>query len=175
MYDQETVRVDDLATDPRWPELARRATELGVGSALSFQSFVEADDLGALNLLARRPGAFTDESERIGLLYASHIAVAVAAAQKSSHLVAALGRRDVIGQAKGVLMERYKITAEQAFGLSAKASQESNLKFHEVAERLTHSGELGRRTPEVTGSRPAFADPLRRTSALRGPTSRLQI
>jgi GAF domain-containing protein len=143
MYNQETIRVDDLAADPRWPELALRATELGVHSMLSFQLFVEANDLGALNLLARRPGAFSDESERIGLLYASHVAVALAAAQRSTHLVTALARRDVIGQAKGVLMERYKITAEQAFVLLAKVSQEANLKVYEVAERLALTGELG--------------------------------
>jgi hypothetical protein len=83
-----------------------------------FQLFVEGDDLGALNLLARRPRAFTDESERIGLLFASHAAVALVQAQKLNHLSTALVSRDVIGRAKGVLMERYKITADQAFACS---------------------------------------------------------
>ncbi len=87
------VRVDDLTADPRWPELARRAAELGVASALCFQLFVHEDDLGALTLLARRPGAFTDESERIGLLFASHAAVAVADARDLNHLTTALGSR----------------------------------------------------------------------------------
>jgi GAF domain-containing protein len=152
MFDRETMRVDDLATDPRWPDLARRAAEIGVCSVLCFQLFAAADDLGALNLLARRPGAFTDESERIGLLYASHIAVAVAGAQKSNHLITALGRRDAIGQAKGILMERYKITADQAFALLAQVSSEANLKLYEVAERLTHTGDLRRRTPDPPGA-----------------------
>lgn len=142
MYNQETIRVDDLVTDPRWPRLARRVAESGARSVLSFQLFVEANDLGALNLLARRAGAFTDESERVGLLYASHIAVAVAAAQNARHLARALARRDVIGQAKGILMERHRLTADQAFALLAKVSQETNLKLYEVAERLTGTGEL---------------------------------
>lgn len=142
MYNQETIRVDDLVTDPRWPRLARRVAESGTRSVLSFQLFVEANDLGALNLLARRAGAFTDESERVGLLYASHIAVAVAAAQNARHLARALARRDVIGQAKGILMERHRLTADQAFALLAKVSQETNLKLYEVAERLTGTGEL---------------------------------
>src|SRR3712207_7216413 len=61
--------VDDLSSDPRWPELARRATaELGVASMLCLRLFVHENDVGGLNLLARRPGAFTDESERIGQL-----------------------------------------------------------------------------------------------------------
>ncbi|SNS33409.1 GAF domain-containing protein [Geodermatophilus saharensis] len=143
MYEHVTVRVDDLATDPRWPELARRATaELGVAGMLCFQLFVHESDLGALNLLARRPGAFTDESERVGLLFASHAAIAVADAQDLHHITTALASRDVIGQAKGILMERYKITADVAFALLAKTSQDSNRKLTEVAEHLTRTGAL---------------------------------
>jgi GAF domain-containing protein len=143
MYEQQTVRVDDLTTEPRWPELARRVGELGVGSALCFQLFVRDDDLGALNLLARRPRAFTDESERIGLLYAAHAAIALADAQDLDRITTALTSRDLIGQAKGILMERYKVTAEMAFALLAKTSQETNRKLHDVAERLASTGGLG--------------------------------
>jgi GAF domain-containing protein len=144
MYQQQTVRVDDLATDPRWPELARRVTEeLGVASMLAIHLFVHANDLGSLNLLAHRPNAFTDEAERIGLLFASHAAVALADAQDLNHVGAALANRDVIGQAKGILMERYKITAPMAFALLAKTSQETNRKLYDVAETLTQTGLLG--------------------------------
>ena len=142
MYEHQTIRVDDLATSRLWPELARRVGEIGVSSMVCFQLFVAGDDLGALNVLARRPGAFTDESERIGLMFASHAAIAMAQAQKLNHLGFALASRDVIGQAKGVLMERYKITSDQAFALLAKASQDTNRKLHEVAEYLTHTGIL---------------------------------
>ena len=142
MYEHETIRVDDLPGDGRWPELARRSGEIGVASMLCFQLFVEGDDLGALNLLARRPEAFTDDSERVGLMLASHAAVAVAQAQKLTHLETALASRDVIGQAKGILMERYKITATQAFALLARASMDTNRKLHEVAQYLTDTGVL---------------------------------
>jgi GAF domain-containing protein len=142
MYEHETIRVDDLTTDPRWPELARRSDEIGVASALCFQLFVAGEDLGALNLLARPAGAFTDESERIGLLFVSHAAVALAQARKVNHLDAALVHRDVIGQAKGVLMERYKITADQAFVLLSRASQDTNRKLVDVADHLTQTGAL---------------------------------
>jgi len=144
MYDQVTVRVDDLASDPRWPELGRRATaELGVASMLCIQLFVDESDLGALNVLSGSPGAFTDESERIGLLFASHAAIALAGAQDLTHITSALANRDLIGQAKGILMERYKITGDMAFGLLAKASQDTNRKLVEIAEQLTRSGALG--------------------------------
>ncbi len=100
MYEHETIRVDDLPSEPRWLELARRIPELGVASTMCFQLFVASDDLGTLNLLARRPGAFTDESERVGLLFASHAAVAVAQAQKVTHLNTRAGQpgRDRPGQ-----------------------------------------------------------------------------
>jgi GAF domain-containing protein len=157
MYEHGTVRVDDLTRDPRWPELARRAGQLGLSSMLCFQLFVIGDDLGALNLLAARPGAFSDESERVGLLYASHAAVAVAQAQKVDHLATALASRDVIGQAKGILMERYKVSAEQAFALLAKVSQDTNHRLHEVAASLARTGVLdaegGREENPAPGSR----------------------
>lgn len=142
MYNQETVRVDELATDPRWPDMAHRAAQLGVCSLLSFQLFVESEDLGALNLLSQRSGAFTDESERVGLLYTSHIAIALAGAQQMGQLTTALASRDVIGQAKGILMERYKITADQAFAILAKVSQDTNLRLSVIADRLATTGDL---------------------------------
>ncbi len=145
MHQQEAVRVDDLASDPRWPELSRRATaELGVASMLCIRLFVHENDVGGLNLLARRPGAFTEESERVGQLFAAHAAVAVADAQDLNHITVALTSRDVIGQAKGILMERYKITGEMAFALLAKTSQDTNHKLYEVAEHLAQTGSLGR-------------------------------
>jgi transcriptional regulator with GAF, ATPase, and Fis domain len=144
MYQQRTVRVGDLLSDPRWPQLARKvAEELGVASMLSFQLFVHANDLGSLNLLARRPNAFTDESERVGLLFATHAAIAVADAQDLNHVAKALASRDTISQAKGILMERYKITAPMAFALLAKTSQDTNTRLNDVAEILTQTGMLG--------------------------------
>lgn len=73
-------------------------------------------------------------------MFASHEAVALAQAQKLNHLGRALASRDLIGQAKGVLMERYKITADQALALLARASQDTNRNLTEVAEHLTHTG-----------------------------------
>ncbi len=154
MYEHQTIRVDDLTTEQRWPELARRAGEIGVSSMLCVQLFVAGDDLGALNLLARRPGAFTDESERIGLLLASHAAVAVAQARKLDHLTTALASRDLIGQAKGVLMERYKITADQAFLVLVRASQDTNRKLHEIALHLTDTGVLAEGQRNTANARP---------------------
>jgi GAF domain-containing protein len=143
MWQQQTTRVNDLGTDPRWPVLGPRAAQRGVGSMLCLQLFVHEDTLGALDLLAHEKAAFTDESEHIGLLLASHAAIAVADAQKLGHAAIALVNRDVIGQAKGILMERFKITSDQAFDVLAKVSQDTNRKVHAVAEDLTRTGTLG--------------------------------
>jgi GAF domain-containing protein len=140
IWQQETVRVDDLGTDPRWPVLGPRAAERGIHSMLCLQLFVHRDTLGALDLLAHAPSAFTDESEHVGLLLASHAAIAAADAHHFEHVTSALVNRDVIGQAKGILMERFKITADQAFEVMAKVSQDTNRKVAAVAEELARTG-----------------------------------
>ena len=77
-WDQQIVRVDDVRADERWPEFGTQAAELGVGSMMCFQLFVTGDQLGALNMYSRTRSAFDDESQDIGLLFASHAAVALA-------------------------------------------------------------------------------------------------
>jgi len=147
IYKQQTVRVADLRTEDRWPEFARRAVDAGVGSMLSFQLYVEGDNLGALNLLSREPGAFDDESEQVGLLFASHAAVAFAGAQKIDDLARAVDSRDLIGQAKGMLMERYRIDADRAFRVLVRASQHNHTKLRDVATELVTTGQLAALQP----------------------------
>ncbi|MHA7284295.1 GAF and ANTAR domain-containing protein [Arthrobacter sp. TMS2-4] len=145
-YQHRTIRVPDMAHEDRWPLFAQRATEAGARGMLSIQLWVEGDDLGALNLYSYEADAFTDESENIGLLVASHAAVAFAEAEKTRQLHEAMDSRDVIGQAKGILMERHKITGEQAFIVLSMASQRAHMKLWTVADHLISSGELpGRR------------------------------
>jgi transcriptional regulator with GAF, ATPase, and Fis domain len=141
-YEQLTVRVDDMASETRWPEFARRASQAGAASMLSLQLYVEGDNLGALNLYSRTPNAFDDESEQVGLLFASHAAVAYAGVRKEAQLAQAVDSRDLIGQAKGILMERYKITPERAFLVLTRASQNSNRKLQDIATELVRHGSV---------------------------------
>ncbi|WP_434995479.1 GAF and ANTAR domain-containing protein [Arthrobacter sp. Ld5] len=145
-YKHRTIRVPDMAHEDRWPLFAQRASAAGAKGMLSIQLWVEGDDLGALNLYSHEADAFTDESENIGLLVASHAAVAFAEAKKSGQLQEAVDSRDVIGQAKGILMERHKITGEEAFIVLSIASQRVHLKLWDVADFLISSGELPSRT-----------------------------
>jgi GAF domain-containing protein len=140
VWDQQVVRVDDVGADGRWPEFSRPAAELGVGSMLCFQLFVAGNRLGALNLYSRAPRAFDVESQDIGLVFASHAAVALAGALNEQHLRTGMGNRDVIGQAKGILMERHKLTAPQAFAVLARVSQELNRRLIDIAVELTDTG-----------------------------------
>ncbi len=141
-FEQHTVHVPDLATDPRWPRFSARAVALGVHSMLSFQLYVEDDNLGALNLFSRVPGAFDERSVLVGELFAAHAAVACSAAQRESALERALLSRGLVGQAQGILMERGRLTAEQAFAVLQRSSQDRNVKLAEVARRLVETGAL---------------------------------
>ena len=142
LYAQTTVHVPDMATEHRWPEFSRRARDLGAGSMLAVQLFVAGDDLGALNLSSREPHAFDDQSEHVALLFAAHAAVAMADAQEQDRLSTALSTRDLIGQAKGVLIERFKITGDQAFALLVHVSQRTNRKLHDISEELVTTGRM---------------------------------
>jgi transcriptional regulator with GAF, ATPase, and Fis domain len=145
IYTQRTLRLSDMAAERRWPLFTARAAALGVGSMLSLQLFVQQDNLGALNLYSADKFAFDDDSEHVGLLFASHAAVAMSGAQQEEQLNKAIAARDVIGQAKGILMERYKVTADQAFTMLARVSQQTNIKLIEVARSLAHDGQFTER------------------------------
>ena len=140
VWEQEVVRVDDVRADDRWPQFAAKASDLGVGSMMCFQLFVEGDQLGALNLYSRTPGAFDDECEEIARMLAAHASVALAGAEHESNLRKGMDNRDLIGQAKGILMERHKLTADQAFGVLARVSQNMNRKLVDVARELSETG-----------------------------------
>lgn len=142
IHGQHVVRALDMGHEQRWPNFAERASQLGVGSVLSLQLHVRGDTLGALNLYNRQADAFDDESEQIGLLLASHAAVALAQARKLDHLTTAIASRDLIGQAKGMLMQRYTIDQEQAFRVLMRISQTSHRKLHDIAHELVHTGRL---------------------------------
>ncbi len=140
--EEVTLRCDDLRADSRWPRWAAAAAESGVRSALSFQLFVEGQSMGALDVYANEANAFDEAAENTGLLLALHAAIAMSASRKVDNLRVGLTTRDLIGQAKGILMERFKIPADQAFQLLVVASQRQHRKLRDVAEELTTTGGL---------------------------------
>ena len=140
--DQVTIRVEDMNGDDRWPEYAKLAIELGVYSMLCLPLYVDDLRLGSLSLYGSEPRAFDGTVTQLAELFAAHSALALSEAQRALHLRRALNNRDVIGQAKGILMERHRITSDQAFELLSRASQTANRKLADLAEALVTTGEL---------------------------------
>jgi transcriptional regulator with GAF, ATPase, and Fis domain len=139
----EVYRIADMTTTvERWPQYAPRARQLGIGSMMGFLLYTEDDNLGALDIYSSRPNAFTEASEHTGWLLASHAAVALASARAHAQLRTALETRHDIGEAMGIIMERYKLNEETAFAVLTKSSQDHNIKLREVAKRVTETGEI---------------------------------
>ncbi|MCX5372819.1 GAF and ANTAR domain-containing protein [Streptomyces sp. NBC_00103] len=137
---ERLFRIPDLTAEhQRWPAYVPRAHSLGVGSMMGFLLFTEDENLGALNLYSRKPGAFTEASETAGWLLASHAAVALSSARTHAQMEQAIATRHAIGEAMGILMGRHHITEEQAFDVLRRYSQENNVKLREVA-RLVCAG-----------------------------------
>jgi GAF domain-containing protein len=132
----DVVRADDLRTDGRWPEFSEAAVEHGVLSALSFRLFVDDATLGNLSFFAAAPNAFDSSSELIGELYAAHAAVALSGVRMERQFTQAVRHRDVIGQAKGVLMAQHGLDEETAFATLVRFSQTEHVKLYDVARRL---------------------------------------
>ena len=139
---QVPIVSDDLTNEPRWPEYAARATELGVRSMLCVPMRVDEQTLGSISLYSTTQGVFGERSRRVAELLAVHAAVVLSDAQRIANLDIALHNRDLIGQAKGILMERHRITSDAAFALLSTASQRANRKLAAVAEEVASTGIL---------------------------------
>ena len=135
--EHEVFTTDDLRQEQRWPNFSARAVEQsGVLSMLSFRLFVEEDTMGALNLYSRTEGAVDADDWAVGSVFAAHAAVALSAAIKQQQLEEAVESRDIIGQAKGILMAREHVTADEAFHMLRRGSQRLNVKLRELAGRI---------------------------------------
>lgn len=143
LREEHTVKIDDMATDARWPRFAEAATQCGVQSVLSFRLFVHRGSLGALNLYGGEADVFDDESVLIGEVLAQHASVALARLNAEARLNRALDSRDIIGQAKGLLMQRNNVDGLHAFRMRLKVSQETHTKLVDVARALVSSHESG--------------------------------
>ena len=136
----------DLAHDERYPRFGPRVAELGLAAVCSTGMFPGGDPprLGALNYYFHDKHALGQIDRDAALVLAAHSAVALGAARgleaqqlRNAQLTVALQSRDVIGQAKGILMERRGVSADEAFDILRKASQDLNIKLHDIAETIS--------------------------------------
>ncbi|WP_374454541.1 ANTAR domain-containing protein [Nocardioides sp.] len=133
-----TVLVEDLATDSRWPEWGRAmVSELGIRSSLSFRLFTRRhDSWGALNVYSTAPNAFSEEDVLHGQTIAAMCAVALARSIRDEQLATALESRTVIGQALGMVMERYGLDEDTAFNVLRRLASQDNRKMRDLASEI---------------------------------------
>jgi len=147
----QLTEIVDTRTETRWPEYTRHAAQQGNLSSQSIPLLIdqEAHVTGALNIYARQPDAFDEESRSVATRFGPYAAVAAgnlyayqSARDMADNLRVALESRAVIDQAKGMLMERYALTPDGSFQLLARVSMNTNRKVRDVAEHLVRTGEL---------------------------------
>jgi GAF domain-containing protein len=142
LEDRLSVIVGDTHTDRRWPTWAERVYDVGIRSLLSVRMYTGEETIGTLNVYSTTPDAFDVDDQAVAHVLARHAAVALGNARKIENLWLAVDARKRIGQAQGILMERFELTADQAFAVLLRYSQDNNVKLRVVADRLVETREL---------------------------------
>ncbi|HWD79961.1 MAG TPA: GAF and ANTAR domain-containing protein [Kribbella sp.] len=142
MEERATVLIPDLVQDARWLDWAKKVLELGVRSVLDVPLWTSAGPVGVLGLYSKQPDAFGPDEIAVAYILARHAAVAIASARREEHLKVAVDARKLVGQAMGILMERYNLNSDQAFEVLRRYSQDTNTKLREVAQQLIDSRRL---------------------------------
>lgn len=132
-------------TDARWPRWGPAVADLGLHSVLSIHLFTDHRVLGALNLYYESRDDYSDDEVEVAKVVAAHASVALAKVRSERDLWRAIDSRHLIGQAQGMLMERFKLSPERSFSVLRRYSQEHNIKLHEVAGELVRTGRLPQR------------------------------
>ncbi len=136
-WEQHMIRIPDLTREQRWPDYCRDAlAETPIRSVIAFQLFTGRQGMGALNFYAEQPQVFDAHAVELAVMAATHTALGWELLRRDEQFRSALASRDIIGQAKGMIMERFTINAVQAFELLKRLSQESNTPLAAIARQL---------------------------------------
>jgi GAF domain-containing protein len=128
-----------LATDARWPRWGPCAASAGMGSVLSAEMHGREGRIGALNLYGERESAFSDDDAELAGVLAAQAAALMAVMSSEEGLRSAMETRTLIGQAQGMLMERFDIDAQRAFSVLSRFSQQANVKLRDISADLVRS------------------------------------
>jgi GAF domain-containing protein len=140
-----TILIRDTTTDDRWPQWAAKVAQLGVRSVLDVPLTTgvgSSASVGVLGLYSPEPDAFSADDEAIAHILARHASVAVASARHEATMAQAVDARKLVGQAMGILMERYDVDADRAFAILKRYSQDTNTKLRDVAQQLIDTRKL---------------------------------
>ncbi len=140
--DRTSVLVDDTHDDQRWPGWAAAAAETGFRSMMGVRLYTSQRTMGSLNLYDPRPHHFSADDLQVAHVLARHAAIAMARVQESDHLWRAIDARKLIGQAQGILMERYDLDDDRAFEVLRRYSQNTNVKLRDVAQMVVDTRRL---------------------------------
>jgi GAF domain-containing protein len=145
----DLVEVADAQAETRWGDYMEHAVEHGALSSLSVPLPIHEGIAGAINVYARKPNAFDEESRSVATRFAACAAVAAAnmyaheeARDLIEHLERRVDSRAVIERATGILMGRYEFTADQALQALTRAARYTDTKVRDIADTLVRTGEL---------------------------------
>lgn len=151
-WDQDVIRINDMTLDDRWPAYCREAVEATpIRSVMSFPLFADHHSVGSMSFYTEQPNVFDDEVAELGLILATHTALAWNTLRRDEQFRSALASRDIIGQAKGMMMGRFNIDAVQAFELLKRLSQSSNTPLALVARQLVEAEHPDRSADNALG------------------------
>lgn len=143
LRETDVVRVGNVATDSRWPTWGPRISEtFDIRSSLSFRLYSDGRKLAALTLYARKPDSFDHDDVVDGYAVAAQAAVTLAATSDHDQLHTALQSRQVIGEAVGMLRERFGMSSDRSFEVLKRLSSQQNVKLFHVARDIVDSGRL---------------------------------
>lgn len=151
--EQREIVTEDLSSDPRWPRWGSRAAELGLSSVLAVNLTDDGKRMGVLNLYSTQRRTFTVEDIAFGHVFGARAAVALSNSHRIEQFHAAIDGRTVIGQAQGILMERYQLNADEAFAVLRRLSQERNVRLRHVATSLVSPRSLDESFSEAVHER----------------------
>lgn len=142
LADRPYVRIPDVTLEERWPDWAKKVAATGVRSMLGTRLSTSSTVIGSLNVYDVEVDKFGPEDTAVAQLLARHASVALDSARETENLWRAIDARNLIGQAQGILMERFGLDADQGFAVLRRYSQEHNLKLQVVARRLIDTRSL---------------------------------
>ena len=129
-------RVDEMDDEQRWPKYAAVAADKGIRSQMAVELFTDERSLGGLNLYSRRARAFDEQTRQLAYMFATQAALAMGRRAEVEHLNTALATRKAIGQAIGIVQERFNLDEERAFQFLIRVSRDGNIKLRDVAREL---------------------------------------
>jgi GAF domain-containing protein len=148
LRDMETVSSTDVANDPRWPLWGPKvAAGAGVHSCVCVRLFTSGASLGALSLYSCTTEGFTSLDIDHAVALAAQVALAFQGSEQQRNFEVGLVNRTVIGQAVGIVMERFSLDPDTAFKVLARLSSHGNVKLVDIARVLVTTGNLPQASP----------------------------